>query len=422
MARTVPIHLPLFQRFDCHQCGYCCRHLVVNVTAEDRRRIVEAGWSERMPDVRFFESYRLLGRRFHRLAHRSNGGCVFLGQDGLCRLHAETGSETKPLACRMYPFAPTPGADAVHLDLRADCPSVANNKGRSLSCHHSEITRLATEINARPMGRPPRWRGERELDLPEFASLAATFQEILQAESRPFRELLAAGSRLLGLLQAVRIGKVRGERFAELMSLLSVVAAEEAGESPCDAPQRIPPRANKLFRQWLFLHALTDDPADLAAGFLNRRVRSWHRYMESRCFARGHGPIPLLRPDWPQTDFEAVAGVGRCPDDALEPICRILRVKLDAHAFAGPAYFQYDILSGLTALWLMPAVVGWFARLEAVSRGQTALDAAAIVAGLRQTHHTFGISPVFRRLSERLRLRALSQSGIPASILAQYGP
>jgi hypothetical protein len=71
---------------------------------------------------------------------------------------------------------------------------------------------------------------------------------------------------------------------------------------------------------------------------------------------------------------------------------------------------------------MLPAVVGWLARREAVKAGHEALTAEDVLAGVRQAHHTFGVSPVFARISERMRLRALARPGIPAALLARYGP
>ncbi len=422
MAKSMPIHLPLFQRFDCHHCGYCCRNLVVNVSAEDRRRIIAAGWADRLSGTPLFETYRLFGRRYRRLAHRPEGGCVFLREDGLCRLHAETGAETKPLACRLYPFVPTPGVGSIRLDLRTDCPSVAANKGRLLTAHQDDITRLAIETKARPMTHPPKWRGERRLSPREFTSLTAAFEGFLRRESLPIRTRLKAGCLFLDLLYGAAIAKVRDDRFSELVLLLADAAVGDVQRAGSDEPPPIPPRAHKLFRQWLFLHCLADDPKDLSIGLLGRQVRSWRRYGQSRRFAGGRGAVPMLRPEWPPTEFEEVSRVGRGADQTLEPVCRSLRVKLEAHAFAGPAYFGYDLLSGLTALWLMPAVVGWLARLRAVAAEEPVLTAETVLEGLRQAHHTFGVSPVFGRISERFRLRAMCRPGVPAAILAAYCP
>ncbi|MBI4580737.1 MAG: hypothetical protein HY718_13605, partial [Planctomycetes bacterium] len=62
MTKHAPIHLPVFQRFDCQSCTYCCRNLVVNVSEADRKRIVAAGWVERMAGQTLFVEYRF-GRR-----------------------------------------------------------------------------------------------------------------------------------------------------------------------------------------------------------------------------------------------------------------------------------------------------------------------------------------------------------------------
>ncbi|MGQ9651168.1 MAG: YkgJ family cysteine cluster protein [Phycisphaerae bacterium] len=423
MTKMVPIRLPLFQRFDCRRCGYCCRNLVVNVTAEERRRIISAGWVSRLAGTRLFESYRLFGRRYYCLAHRPNGGCVFLRQDGLCRLHAESGRATKPLACRLYPFVPSPGADVVRVDLRFDCPSVAANKGRPLSAHTAEIASLAAEIGARPMAHPPSWRDQRSLTAREFTCMAAAFDGLLRRESLPIRLRLLAGCRLLDLVYGLEIMRVRDDRFAELMTLLADAAFEEVAKVPPGPPSAATPaRAGKLFRQWVFLHSLSEDPQHRALGLAGRWMRSWRRYKESRRFLAGSGPIPACRSECPSARFEDLNRIGPAADEALEPIWRSMRVKLEAHAFSGPAYFGYDPLAGLTALWLMPAVVGWFARLEAFAKGLPALTPEALISGLRQVNHTFGVSPVFGRMSERFRLRALARPGIPASILAEYGP
>lgn len=257
----------------------------------------------------------------------------------------------------------------------------------------------------------------------EFTSIAAAFEGLLRRESLSIRLRLLAGCRLLDLVYGLEIAKVRDDRFDELMTLLADAVFEEVRKASPGLPSAVAPaRAGKLFRQWVFLHSLTEGPQDRALGLAGRWIRSWRRYRESRSFSAGGGPIPACRPEWPSVRFEDLGRVGPAADEALEPICRSMRVKLETHAFSGPAYFGYETLAGLTALWLMPAVVGWFARLEALAKGLPTLTAEAVIGGLRQVHHTFGISPVFGRISERFRLRALARPGIPAAILAEYGP
>jgi len=99
-----------------------------------------------------------------------------------------------------------------------------------------------------------------------------------------------------------------------------------------------------------------------------------------------------------------------------------MQVKVDAHAFCGPRYYGVDVIHGLTALWLLPAITGWLARAVAVKRKQDKVVSEELIEGLRKAHHTFGVSPVFARISERLRLHAFARPGVPAGLLAIFGP
>ncbi len=413
------MQLPVFQNYDCHGCGYCCHDLVVNITPAELRKIVAAGWPQRLAGEKLFIPYRFGGRRLIRLAHRADGACVFLGVDGRCRLHAESGIATKPLACRLYPYVPNPGVGSVRLDLRADCPSVAANRGRPIGTHRSEIVALAREVGARAGGRAPPWKGI-SLDPDEFDALVRGFDACLTARSLPLRLRIRAATHLLDLLLSVEPRGVRGARFRELMELLATSATQEAGEAVSSAVP-VSARTHRLFRQWLFLHALSDDPEELSCGRLERLRRSWRRYGQSRRFAAGTGRVPALSEGWPQVRFEQIQAVAPAPDEALEPLVRSLRVKLQAHAFAGAGYYGYDLLTGLTALLLLPAVAGWLARLEAVAHGRQGVAGEDVLEGVRRAHPTFGVSPVFARISERMRLKALARPGVAGALVGCYG-
>ena len=204
------------------------------------------------------------------------------------------------------------------------------------------------------------------------------------------------------------------------MLLLSDGAAAEAAEEdrPVSPPSR---RVERMFGQWLFLHALADDPRMVRVWLPTKIARSWYRYGQSRAFTRGSGPIPEVCPGWPRVTFEQLQAVRPASEEALEPVCRFIQLKLDAHAFAGPAYFGHDVIRGLTALWLFPAIAGWLARLRAAEAAHEAMTADDVLAGVRTAAGTFGASPVFARLSERLRLYGLAAPGVPTAMLVRYG-
>src|SRR5690242_8209962 len=98
--------LPVLQNWDCHSCGNCCREYDVAVTEEERKRIESQGWGAdpeigRRPLV--VRSGPWWSRSF-RLSHRGDNGCIFLTADNRCRIHERFGADSKPLACRLFPF------------------------------------------------------------------------------------------------------------------------------------------------------------------------------------------------------------------------------------------------------------------------------------------------------------------------------
>ena len=49
------------------------------------------------------------------------------------------------------------------------------------------------------------------------------------------------------------------------------------------------------------------------------------------------------------------------------------------------------------------------------------MNAEDVTEGMRAAAATFGLSPVFNRLSERLRLRTFTQPGVLTGLLQRYG-
>ncbi len=78
----------------CDGCGGCCESVLVSVPDDgERERVYESGRRLGVPDP------VVDGRLRHEQAR-----CVFVAQDGLCRIHAAFGSEAKPDTCRQFPF------------------------------------------------------------------------------------------------------------------------------------------------------------------------------------------------------------------------------------------------------------------------------------------------------------------------------
>src|SRR4051812_29064695 len=133
-------HLPVVQNWDCHVTGTCCKEYVVTISDEERQRIEQQGWtSEELGGHAPVLSVGPPWKRSSQLAHRPDGGCVFLGPEGRCRIHEKFGYEAKPLPCRLFPFVLVPVANHWRVGLRYACPSAAANKGRALPEHDDDL-------------------------------------------------------------------------------------------------------------------------------------------------------------------------------------------------------------------------------------------------------------------------------------------
>src|SRR5947209_3715314 len=114
------LELPVLQNWSCHNCGGCCKQHLIEVTDAERQRILDQNWTE-SDGVKQPVLVRHSGppwRKTYRLAHQAEGGCVFLDDRGLCRIHAKFGEGAKPLACRLYPYAFHPAGKSFAVSLR----------------------------------------------------------------------------------------------------------------------------------------------------------------------------------------------------------------------------------------------------------------------------------------------------------------
>src|SRR5947209_3270223 len=157
LAMSFPIrHLPVLQNWDCHVCGSCCKEYQVDLTEEERQRLVSQGW-DRDRDLGGHEPFVRRGpfwaRRTH-LNHRPDGSCVFLSDKGRCRIHEKFGYEAKPLPCRLFPFVLIPAGDHWRVGMRYACPSAAANKGRPMPEHLGDLRQFAALLAQREGLKP----------------------------------------------------------------------------------------------------------------------------------------------------------------------------------------------------------------------------------------------------------------------------
>ncbi|HEX6985253.1 MAG TPA: YkgJ family cysteine cluster protein, partial [Planctomycetaceae bacterium] len=95
---ALPLELPVLQRWGCHNCGGCCRRHLIEITDEERSRILSQGWEgdPALAGVRTVVPLARWPKKRWRLNHTADGSCVFLDDRGLCRIHAKHGEAAKP--------------------------------------------------------------------------------------------------------------------------------------------------------------------------------------------------------------------------------------------------------------------------------------------------------------------------------------
>jgi hypothetical protein len=186
-------------RFTCLGDGLCCSdaHALGPLTRAEREHV-----------TRFRKDAAVYLPLLGDWALRTRkGGCVFLGRDARCSIHARHGPEQKPAACNRFPYGliATPLGGRVTTEHRCPCrtlgerpPLVLEDAERSLAAGHTRMT---------PEGR-----------VPERVALSARrrvkFETYLHYE-KPILARLLAGEDPLRVLRVAPLPALEGRRWVD---------------------------------------------------------------------------------------------------------------------------------------------------------------------------------------------------------------
>ncbi|HVV99421.1 MAG TPA: YkgJ family cysteine cluster protein, partial [Planctomycetaceae bacterium] len=214
-----PLKLPVLQNWSCHSCAGCCRQHAIEITEEERQRIISQGW-ESQPgygpnEPIFVWNSGPIWKKRYRLAHRADGGCVFLDEKGLCRIHAKFGEPAKPLACRIYPYAFHPAGKQVTVSLRFSCPSVVANRGTPLTENQKELKQLERLVVPQGVEKlpAPKISSRQRLDWPDFLQFVEHLDSTLADSSQPIMVKLLRALFWMGLVGQSRFDVIQGDRL-----------------------------------------------------------------------------------------------------------------------------------------------------------------------------------------------------------------
>ena len=416
------LRLPTIQNWNCHNCAGCCRQHCIEVTEEERRRILDQKWTEadgipaRQPVI--VKLAGLSWKRRYRLAHQSDGACIFLNEQGLCRIHAKYGEQAKPLPCRIYPYAFHPAGKNVAVSLRYSCPSVVENRGAALSEQIGEIRKIARSVVPEGYDRsePPSISASEQLDWADTLRFVDALDTTLAESNVSLVRRITKALTWINLVGQATFANVRGDRLSEFLNLIRQAADDESDvETSSDSGTKNtvvevePPSRIGLvqFRLLVAQYARKDTFAERDSGFGNRLrlLRAATR------FARGSGNALPLQDVFREVPFNKLEQpFGGIPAAADEWLTRYFRVKVQGLHFFGRAFYDIPLVEGFQSLATILPIILYLARWLAAGEDRRQLVESDVAQAIAIADHHHGYSPAFGQWNFRRRIRNLARS------------
>lgn len=411
---TIPIQLPILQNWSCHNCGGCCREHAIYITEEERDRIVAQNWTpaQGIPEGQplFTVERGLFSKPRIRLAHQADGGCVFLDDRGLCRIHGKFGELAKPLACRLYPYVFHPSADGVTVSLRFSCPSVADNLGTPVQKQQRDIVELAEGVLPKSYRapEPPKLTEKTQLSWADTMTVVEALDDSFADTDVPVLLQVLRTLFWMDLVQESKFKNISGERLVEVLVLLKEGSAVEFPELPAIRPPS-DFMARVQFRQLAGRYARKDTEANIDTS-IRGRFAQLKNAIQLLGFTGGN--LPALGEGLKSVPIQALDEMfGELPEQSEEMLRRYFRVKIQGLHFCGPAYYDHPVVEGFQALTLAYAATLWIAKWFAASAGRTEWTHADIRAALNLIDHQHGYSPALGTWEARRRIKNLVATG-----------
>jgi len=273
-------------RWACGACGACCRGLVVELRPDEEARIEAHRYADVLENGAFAEWAFIDPEQPARrvLRHGDAGGCIFLGPDDLCLVHARQGMAAKPDACQVFPLVllhPPKGPPRV--TLRTNCASMHESfeDGPTLDAHLEDLLRAG-----------PRSAISAPAEVEVFGETWSF--EAWDAFSREVAgrfETEGFGPEVFARVDAEALGgRLRRSRRRYGRRLLAHVEAERNGAIPVEAGG-LAPLVEGLSRGRAALEAMRDGHPSPTPG------PKLQRFLSRQLFQAVYGQGPLQLPD-----------------------------------------------------------------------------------------------------------------------------
>ncbi len=390
------------EKWDCHQCGYCCRSSLIPLQRNDLDRLADQRWDQH-PDfreIRIMVPYRTANSSY-RLAHRADGTCVFLTPAGRCRIHEQFGAAAKPTVCQVFPLQLIPRDRTAVLTVRRACPSAAADRGPDISTQLRFVKQLVRDsrIQADAIAPPLLKHGEYR-DWKTISCVLDSAVQLLQDARFPTVRRIVHLLQFAGYFSAAKTRPLSDTQIAELAHTLAELVPEES--QPLFADRRPPKKYSKILFRTVAVNCARLHPQC-------RYTSTWRARLELVRTAwqtlSGVGESPRIGDFFPAvrfSDLEAAHGAMR--PEIYHPLTRYFETTAASYLFATADRQAWPVIDSLRGLAILFPVGLWLLRWVARGRDPTVDDMLHIVVALDRSQ---GYQPLTGLLHRR-RLTAIA--------------
>ena len=388
------LYIARHQHYSCLLCGRCCRRFHVRLEKEECIRLANLDWGD-APNPHDF-TVTINGHEYFR--RNSDGDCVFLDENGACRMHAKFGFDIKALTCRGYPMnivSTFPGELSVLA--RMDCPAVLKDHGKPLTEQRQDIEKLVSEMK---FGKPFTETQLCGLQRKTVEAIRDFINDLLQDKSAPFPNRIRSALSFLDACQKLGAVFLNDEQTMKEVWKNFKTKYKPASELPrrdgLSAYSRI------VFRTWLAAYCRRDEEI-LDRSFFSRLKLFKRNFM----FIAGRGSWHELGWEHPDYPFAKAAVFKRANqsveyhDDAWAPFMRFLLTRLECFQFFGVSFYEADFFTGIRALLKTYAHVLASARYHAAADSRAVITEDDVFHAVLSIDHCHGRSPSLNFSSSR---------------------
>lgn len=401
------------EKWDCHQCGFCCRGSLIPLSDTDVARLKSQKWDEQ-PEYRNRRIMLANGTSAtSRLAHRSDGSCIFLQDDGLCRIHAKFGKEAKPTVCQTFPLQLIPHEKQVVLTLRRACPSAAADLGSATSNQLPFIKALVRDRHLKAEAiTPPLLKTGEARDWKTIRVVLESVGGLLQDQRYPPVRRLVHALQFAHLMSAAKTRRFSGQQIAELAHALVEVVPEES--KPFFDDRQTPKSYSKiLFRLMAIdcarLHPQCHHQSKWSARFQLMKI-AWK-------IVHATGKTPNVGKPFPIVNFDELEKPSAAIQPAVYlPLTRFIETTSASFLYAIADRPGWTIVESIRGLALLFPVGLWLLRWVSHGRQPSVQDMVNIIVALDRSQ---GYGPLCGSLHRR-RLSTLAVNAELERLVAWY--